>query len=130
LCTLSLKAVLLILGAHLAFLDLIAVKVSNHNCHHQNQAASSLVYLVILRNIHASLFNKNSCYSISFDCGCGVHCIGCFTDHLYCGPDCCKLQVSFKDTFSMSVYKDAKHSFLSVHSFTIVGIKRTALQTR
>lgn len=102
--------------------------VSNHNHHHQNQSASSLVCSVILRNIYASLCNENSRYSISFGCGRGVHCIGCIADHLYCGPDSCKLQVSVKDTFSLHKLSiDATRSFLSVHPFTIAGIKRKAL---
>lgn len=129
-CTVSLKAVLLILGAHLALLDLIAKIVSNHHPHRQNQAASSLLCSVILRNIYASMCNEMSPYSISLGCGCGVHCIRCIADQLYCGSDSCKLQVSVKDTFLGSVYTDSTHSFLSVRPFTIVGIQRKAPHPR
>lgn len=80
--------------------------VSNHNCHHQNQAASSLVCSVILRNIYASLCYENSRYSISFGCCRGVHCIGCIADQLYRGPDSCECQGHyFLCLFTQTVYR-------------------------
>lgn len=107
-------------------------KSSLHN--HLNQAAFlCYVQLVGLRNIYASVCNANSHYSISFGCDRGVHCVGCIADHLYCGPDSCKLQVRVHNTFPnpfTQTFYGFKTFILSVCLFTIEGIKREAPHPR
>lgn len=98
----SLRDVLIILSVLLALLDLIAMIV----CQPFTIIQIKLIFsvMLLLRNINASVCNANFRYSIPFGCDRGVHCVGCIADHLYYGPDSCKLQVRIHDTFPKLIY--------------------------